>query len=114
MLICDDCVNYFLECPVSSYPIRYGLCELCGKEAHCYDIVIPEHDKKAGHRIDDAAAVIREAIRVLYYPDIAIKDGLKLAEYTIKKKSGRSSEEFAKYVLKKEVKENGRKSSVWW
>ena len=113
MLICDDCVNYFLECAVSNFPVRYGLCELCGKEAHSYDIVIPEHDKKAGNGID-AAAVIREAIRVLYYPDIAIKDGLKLAEYTIKKKSGRSPEEFTRYVLKKEVKENGRKTSVWW
>jgi hypothetical protein len=105
MLICEDCINYFLACSVSNYPLRYGLCELCGNETYCY-VVIPEHKKKTGNGIDDAAAVIREAIRVLFYPDIAIKDGLKLADYTIVKKSGRSPEEFVKYVLKKELRKN--------
>ena len=114
MLICDDCVNYFLACSIGTYPLRYGLCELCGKEAHCYDIAIPEINKKAGITMDNAVDSIREAIRVLYYPDIATKDGLKLADYTIVKKSGRSPEEFVKYVLKKEVKENGKKTRVWW
>jgi len=84
MLICDDCANYFLECSVSSFPIRYGLCELCGNEAHCYSIAIPENKKKTGN--DIAADSIREAIRVTYYPDIDQKDGLKLADLYDKEK----------------------------
>jgi hypothetical protein len=114
MLICSDCVDHFLECAVSNYPLRYGLCELCGNKAHGYDIAIPENNKKTGITMDNAADSIREAIRVLYYPDIAKNDGLKLADYTIVKKSGRSPEEFVKYVLKKEVNENDKKTSVWW
>jgi hypothetical protein len=114
MLICDDCVNYFLDCSVSNYPLRYGLCELFGDGAYCYDIAIPENNKKTGNNIDNAAAIIREAIRVLFYPDIDKRNGLKLADYTIVKKSGRSLEEFVKYVLKKEVKENDKKTSMWW
>jgi hypothetical protein len=114
MRICDECVNYFLECAVSNSLLRHGLCELCGKEAYCYDIAIPENKKKTGNNIDNAADSIREAIRVLYYPDIAKNDGLQLADYTIVKKSGKSPEEFVKYVLKKEVKENDKKTSVWW
>jgi hypothetical protein len=114
MRICDESVDYFLEYSVSNYPISYGLCELCGKEAHCYDIAIPENKKKTGNTMDNAADSIREAIRVLYYPDIDEKDGLKLADHTIVKKSGRSPEEFVKYVLNKEVKENDKKTRVWW
>ncbi|MBK5190737.1 MAG: hypothetical protein JJE19_04495 [Methanosarcinales archaeon] len=113
MLICADCVDYFLACSVSSYPVRYGLCELCGQKAHGYDIAIPENKKKKGNGIHNAADIIREAIRVMYYPDIDQNDGLKLAEYTIKKVSGRSTEEFAKYVLNKEVMENEKTIVVW-
>ncbi len=106
MLICDECVNYFLECAVSNHPIRYGLCELCGNEALCHDISVPENKKNKGNGIDTVADIIREAIRVLYYPDIDQNDGLTLAEYTIEKVFGSSPEEFAKYVLNKEEKEN--------
>jgi hypothetical protein len=113
MLICDDCVNYFLGCPVSNYQTRYGLCELCGNKAHCYDMVIPEKKGKRGNGTHNVADIIREAIRVLYYPDIDLSDGLKLAEYTIIKLSGRSAEELAKYVLNKEVKKNDKKTTVW-
>jgi hypothetical protein len=89
------------------------LCELCGQKAHGYVIVIPENKKKTGNRLHSAADIIREAIRVIYYPDIDQNDGLKLAEYTIKKVSGRSTEDFAKYVLKKEIRGNDRKTIVW-
>jgi hypothetical protein len=112
MLICDDCVKYFLECPISSVPIRYGLCELCGNKGHCHDIVIPETKGRGYNVIHNEADIIREAIRVLYYPDIDLSDGLKLAEYTIRKLSGRSAEELAKYVLNKEENENDQKIVV--
>jgi hypothetical protein len=86
MLICGDCVDYFLECAISNSPLRYGLCELCGNKAHCYDIAIPESKKKREIIMDNAAAIIREAIRVLFYPNIDKRNGLKLADYTIVKK----------------------------
>lgn len=105
MLICGDCVNYFLECPVSNHSISFGFCELCGQKAHCFDIHIPENRKSRGTMTDKSVDSIREAIRVMYYPDIDQTEGLKLAEYTIEKLSRKSMEEFTKYVLKKE--ENG-------
>jgi hypothetical protein len=49
--------------------------------------------------------ILRETIRVLYYPDIEKNDGLKLADYTIRKVSGRTPEELAELVLQKEVKD---------
>ena len=110
MLICDDCVNYFLECPVSSYPIRYGLCELCGNTAHCYDMHIPKNKTNGRNKMHTAADIIRETIRVPYYPDIDKNDGLKLADYTIRKVSGRTPEELAKLVLQKEVQENDKET----
>ncbi|MGC9445051.1 MAG: hypothetical protein ACP5E9_09040 [Candidatus Methanospirareceae archaeon] len=112
MLICEECVNYFLECPVSSYPIQYGLCELCGNKAHCYDVCIPKNKPNGNDKIDSAADNIREAIRVLYYPDIEENNGLKLAEYTIRKVSGRTPEELAELVLQMEVKENDKETSM--
>ncbi|MBN1761524.1 MAG: hypothetical protein JW878_00395 [Methanomicrobia archaeon] len=105
MLICDDCVNYFLGCPVSSYPIRYGLCELCGNKAHCYDMHIQKNKTNVRNKVHTTADIIRETIRMLYYPDIDKNDGLKLADYTIRKVSGRTPEELAELVLKKEVKD---------
>jgi len=113
MLICADCVNYFLDCAVSNYSIRFGLCELCGNKAHCYDIAISETKTKKGSEIHSVADIIREAIRLMYYPDIDKNDGLKLAEYTVEKLYGRSAEEFAQYVLNKEVKKNDKKTTVW-
>lgn len=85
MIICADCVNYFLQCSVSNYPIRYGMCELCGNDAHCYNITTPENKTKEGSEIHGVSDFTREAIRVIYYPDIDKNDGLKLAEYTVEK-----------------------------
>jgi hypothetical protein len=48
---------------------------------------------------------IREAIRTLYYPDIEKNGGLELADYTIRKVSGRTPEELAELVLQKEAKD---------
>ena len=113
MLICEDCVNYFLECPVSSAPLRYGLCELCGQEADCYDIAISENRIKNVNEIHSSADIVREVIRLMYYPDIDVHEGLSFAEYTAQKISGKSAEEFAKYMLNKEENENDWEIVVW-
>jgi hypothetical protein len=113
MLICDDCVNYFLECPISSVPIRHGLCELCGQEADCYDIAISENKTRKVNEIHSTADSIREVIRLMYYPDIDLVEGLRLAEYTARKISGKSAEEFARYILNKEENEDDWKIVVW-
>jgi hypothetical protein len=49
----------------------------------------------------------------MYYPDIDLHEGLRLAEYTARKISGKSAEEFAKYVLNKEENEDDWKIVVW-
>lgn len=51
------------------------------------------------------ADVLRETTRVMYYPDIDKNEGLKLAECTIRKVSGRTPEELAKLMLQKEVED---------
>ena len=104
MLICEECINYFLGCPVSSYPIQYGLCELCGNKSHCHDMHVPKNDPDLSGNMHNAADTIREAIRLLYYPDIEKNNGLGLADYTIRKVSGRTPEELAELMLLKEVK----------
>jgi len=112
MLICADCVNYFLQCSVSNYPTEFGLCELCGNKAHCYNITIPEDKTKKGSEIQSVTDIIREAMRQMYYPDFNKKDGLQLAEFTVEKLYSRTTEEFAKYMLNKEVKKNDKKTIV--
>jgi len=113
MLICEDCLNYFLECPVSSAPQRYGLCELCGQEADCYDIAIAENKIQKVQELDSTADTIREVLRQVYYPDIDVDKGLSLAEYTARKLSGKSTEDYAKYMLTKEENEDDWKIAVW-
>lgn len=113
MLICAACINYFLQCSVSNYPIRYGMCELCGNNAHCYDIAIPENKANKWSEIQSIADIIRETIRLMYYPDIDKNDGLQLAEYSVERLYGGSAEEFAKYRLNKEVNKNDKKITVW-
>ncbi len=103
MLICNECVNYFLGCSVSSYPIRYGVCELCGNKAHCYDMHIPKNQHNMNTKMKNTADMIREAVRLMYYPDIEENDGLELADYTIKKVSGRTTEEIAENIENTEV-----------
>jgi hypothetical protein len=88
------------------------MCELCGTKAHCYDITIPENETKKRSEIHDIADSIRETIRLMYYPDIDKNDGLQLAEYTVEKLYSRSAEEFAKYILNKEVKKDDKKTTV--
>ena len=105
MLICEDCVNYFLGCSVSSYPIGYGLCELCGNETDCYDVHIPKKKTNGRKNIHTPADILRETVRMLYYPDIDKNDGLELADHTIRKVSGRTPEELSELVLQKEAKD---------
>ncbi|RZN34102.1 MAG: hypothetical protein EFT35_09800 [Methanophagales archaeon ANME-1-THS] len=112
MLICADCINIRLQCPVSNYPIRPGMCELCGNNAYCYCITIPGDKTKKGSEIPSIADSIREAIRLMYYPDIDTNDGSQLADYTVERLYGRSTEEFVKYRLNKEIKENEKKTMV--
>ena len=112
MLICEECVNYFLKCLVSNYPIQYGLCELCGNKTRCYDMHIPENKQNGRVKIHNAADNLREAVRVLYYPDIEKSDGLGLADFTIRKISGRTPEELAELVLELEVKENDKETNM--
>ncbi|MBN1456088.1 MAG: hypothetical protein JW945_07555 [Methanomicrobia archaeon] len=64
---------------------------------------IPKKTPNGSDKKHNAADTIREAIRVLYYPDIDKTAGLELADYTIRKVSGRTPEEFAELVLKTEV-----------
>ena len=112
MLICEECVTYFLGCPMSSCPIRYGLCELCGNKAHCYDMHITKNKPNGNDNIHNIADNIREAIRVLYYPDIEKNNGLELADCTIRKISGRTPEELAELVLQMEVIENDKETNM--
>jgi hypothetical protein len=66
---------------------------------------IPKNKTNERNKIHTPADILRETIRVLYYPDIEKNDGLKLADYTIRKVSGRTPEELAELVLQKEVKD---------
>ena len=113
MLICEDCINYFLACSVRSVPRRNGLCELCGQEADCYAIALAEPEIDRLPELAGLAESVREVLRVIYYPDIDVPEGLSLAEYTARKLSGKSAEEFAKYMLTKEENENDWKIVVW-
>jgi len=60
---------------------------------------IQKNKPNGSDNLHNAADTIREAIRVLYYPDLDKNDGLKLADYTIKKVSGRTPEELAELVI---------------
>jgi hypothetical protein len=49
----------------------------------------------------------------MYYPDIDVPEGLSLAEYTARKLSGKSAEDYARYMLTKEEKGDDWKIVVW-
>ncbi len=113
MLICKDCVNYFLACSVRSVPRRYDLCELCGQEENCYDIDLAGTKIERIPELVSLADNIREVLRQMYYPDIDVPDGLSLAEYTARKLSGKSAEDYARYMLNEEETENDWEIVVW-
>ena len=113
MLICEDCVNYFLACSVRSVPRRYGMCELCGQDADCYDIALAEPKIERIPELAGLAGSVREVLRQMYYPDIDVPEGLSLAEYTARKLSGKSAEDYARYMLTKEENENDWEIVVW-